>query len=69
MEPLTFVADHRGLDWQGTFTLFRNWWLVCLEEKKYPLHGLNITFCLLLCGEDGAEKKYCGTQRLPDRNC
>lgn len=28
MEPLTFVADHRGVDWQDSFTLFRNRWLV-----------------------------------------
>lgn len=29
-EPLTFVADHRGVDWQDSFTLFRNRCLVQL---------------------------------------
>ena len=28
------MADHRGVDWQDSFTLFRNGWLVSLEEER-----------------------------------
>lgn len=34
MEPLTFVADHREVDWQDSFTLFRNLQLVLSWKER-----------------------------------